>query len=65
MTIQKAKLSFAALRGVLPRPAKAYSVGEMNDAIVDAAAKRFKSNYTPSLDKGLAHSILAGRNPVK
>ncbi len=32
--------SFATLRGILPKPARAYSVEEMNQAVQDAAAAR-------------------------
>lgn len=42
--IQKSRLSFAALRGVLSRPVKARSVKEMNESILDAAAARFNSS---------------------
>ena len=40
---QTTKLSFAAIRGVLPRPAKAQSVETMNEAVIESAATRFKS----------------------
>ena len=39
-----ANLSFAALRGVLPRPAKAHSVEEMNEAVLESAAKRYRAH---------------------
>lgn len=40
MTVVKAsKTSFSALRGILPAPARAYSVEEMDCAIQDAVAE--------------------------
>ena len=44
VTVAKATLagqiSFAALRGLLPQPGRAYSVEEMNKAVQDTAATR-------------------------
>lgn len=47
ITVAKAartsKASFAALRGLLPHPKRAYSVEEMNKAVQDSAASRATS----------------------
>ncbi len=44
ITVTKAtragQISFAALRGLLPQPGRAYSVEEMNKAVQDASAAR-------------------------
>jgi antitoxin PrlF len=44
ITVTKAtrtsQTSFAALRGMLPQPARAYSIEEMNQAVQDSAAAR-------------------------
>ena len=44
VTVAKAarsgQVSFAALRGLLPRPGRAYSVEEMNRAVQDSAVAR-------------------------
>ncbi len=41
ITVAKAnKTSFAMLRGILPRPPKAHTVEEMNQAVSDAVAER-------------------------
>ena len=37
------KTSFAALRGLLPQPARAYSIAEMNQALQNSAAARAES----------------------
>lgn len=47
ITVAKAALtsqtSFAALRGLLPRPTRAYSVEQMNQAVQDSALARSAS----------------------
>lgn len=41
ITVSKAnQASFARLRGLLPRPARAFSVEEMDQAVQDAAASK-------------------------
>lgn len=47
ITVSKApragKTSFAALRGLLPQPERAYSIAEMKQALQDSAAARAES----------------------
>jgi len=39
--------SFAALRGILPKPDRAYSIEEMNEAIAQAASERGLAGVKP------------------
>ena len=47
VTVAKApragQATFAALRGLLPKPRRAYSIDEMNQAVQDSAAARVAS----------------------
>ena len=43
-----ANLSFATLRGVLPRPAKAHTIEEMNEAVIESAAMRYPAHRKSS-----------------
>ena len=43
-----ANLSFATLRGVLPRPAKAHTIEEMNEAVIESAAMRYRAHRKSS-----------------
>ena len=43
-----ANLSFATLRGVLPRPAKAHTIEEMNEAVIESAATRYRAHRKSS-----------------
>ena len=49
VTVAKAaragQASFASLRGLLPKPARAYSVEEMRNAVGDAAAARAAATH--------------------
>jgi antitoxin PrlF len=40
------KPSFASLRGILPKPERAHSVEEMNEAIAQRAAERYRAKTT-------------------